>query len=293
MASYSNSTASVSDIRSNVHRTALLRVCIEEAINLGYYSEKTHELQPYIRVSAGKHAYHTESSTTTEAISWNNIFEIPVDELDTLTVKLMDHDDFDKDMMLAGITFEPETYKKWEESDEDLWIKVWEPSISTNPKEESMGKVPILNFTPSLTISDPSSTRVPLIHLKIRYINKESNDQLSAVFTSYFTVYGNSDKHTEYNVNIYRGDGYEWIIRVRYRQLYDLRKELIKEFPELIAVPFPKKTYLGWLSPRRSKFNEGRLEKRRQKLEGFMNHLLKFKYHKKNREVGNLLTMTT
>jgi hypothetical protein len=287
MVCYSTSAGSTSDSKSSSIRASYIRITILECQNLQYYSEKTQELQPYIKVSAGKRSFKTSHKHAKGEATWNTTLEIPVREGNTLKVLLMDHDQFEEDVVLGGVYISPEDYKRWT-SEVDLCLKLWEPSLTMNSPDEFLDRPPLMYYDRRLRVASPRETRVPVIHMRVCYVDREYNEPLSVCFTSFFTVYGSYDQHTEYNVTVFKGDGSDWTIRLRYSQIYKLRKHLIQEYPHLKSIPFPKKNLLGWLSPR-SRFDGKALENRRYKLEFFMNYILKNNFHIRSEQVAKLL----
>ena len=81
-----------------------------------------------------------------------------------------------------------------------------------------------------------------------------------------------------YLVLIKRNDGFEWMVKKRYSDFVDLREKLIKLFPIVENILFPKKKFLkyfSWISNQKYNNYKNSAEDKKFKLQYFLDELLK------------------
>ncbi|CAG9318480.1 unnamed protein product [Blepharisma stoltei] len=273
------STYTTSDSCSEIgfSRFPYVSIKICEARNLQAYSEYSQELKPYIKISKGSHKSQTKSATTSDDVIWNENFEVSGDGFDSLIICLMDHDEFDGDIVLAGLSFPMELLKQWRE-EKVLWVRLIDPKTVQDLAEEDN----ILTFTEDMEIYNPADTQCPILKLEISYFGIESLREISSKIVNSEIIERDGKTYTEYEMVLTRKDGFNWKVNFRYSQLRKVRKNMIKRFPELKELKFPGKTALSFLHLKRSnKFSEERIEQRKQVMEKFLNYTLKCQYQQK------------
>lgn len=81
-----------------------------------------------------------------------------------------------------------------------------------------------------------------------------------------------------YLILIKRNDGFEWMVKKRYSDFVDLREKLIKLFPIVENILFPKKKFLkyfSWISNQKYNNYKNSAEDKKFKLQYFLDELLK------------------
>ena len=255
-----------------------LIVTIVEARNLSYFADRAVELQPFVLISTSKKSMYTEHKATVDSIIWNSLFEIPINEEDFLHLSLSDYGDNDREAALFSIFINYKCYSNWKYKEKDLWIKILDNSCKKT-KRLDMASTPYKIFTSKMITKRPKATRFPCLHIKLRYVDKDTLQKFVLKFELYTTVDVGVRKHIEYYGHITRGDGKTQFVQLRYSQIRKLRDSLIEHFPQLKQLEFPRKSYIMWLFPDICKFNRIILEERKEKLENFLNYFLRqYKY---------------
>lgn len=84
-----------------------------EARNLEPFAENCIQMKSYLKISLGNYYNKTQAIRSNTCVVWKNTFEIPCSGFDPLVVRLMDHDEFDGDIMLAGVSIPIEILKQF------------------------------------------------------------------------------------------------------------------------------------------------------------------------------------
>jgi PX domain/C2 domain len=245
--------------------------------NLETFAENCLELKPYLRFEIGNKINKTKSMIYNRKAAWNTNIEIPCLGFDPLVVKLMDRDDFDSDILLGGVSIPIEILKKITKE------KEWNIKIVTDTDS-------IVNYTEDMD-SDSSNKVDPIISFIICYFGTESLQQLTGTIIAVENVESLAGNYTEYILEVTRKDGLSWNTKFRYSQIKDIRDKMVKVFPELKKVAFPSKTYFSWLGKSQSKLNQKIIQQRKNTIELFLAHLLKYRYQEKFKELKTFIGM--
>jgi len=284
------SSVTTTDFSSEIgfNKFPYLLVKVSEARNLDSFSENCSQFTPYVKISTGSRSYSTSAKNVSNAVHWDETFEISGDSQKPLKCCLMDRDEFGGDIMLAGIAIPRELIKQFIE-ETTLWIKLEQDLNCTDSFEESQIIKPFCN---EIKVEDPDHCSEPIICLKLTYYGLECLKEYNAEITEYESAVKNNELFTQYTVTITRRDGFSWKIKFRYSQLDNIRKILVLQFPELKKLYFPGKTFsLFNLVSLKSQFNEELLQKRKVYMENFLNYVLKYRYHEKSQEFSEFLNM--
>ena len=180
-------------------------------------------------------------------------------------------------------------FEKWKGRSE-IWLRLVaaRESISTN-----------LNFQ-DIAIDVNSSMlgdgkeNCPMLHIGIEFSDSRTLNLITSKIVQHKTVIEGRKSFTIYNVVLVRLDGFRWNVPVRYSQIYDLRIELCKVLPSLRSLPFAGKTYLHWLSficPGYSKFDHGRIQRRKKCMQEFLNVILENLEEVQSEKLASLLKL--
>lgn len=202
----------------------------------------------------------------------------------------MDKDEFDGDIMLAGISIPRELVKQFKE-ETTLWIRLRSFASSPNMTASFEDSNSIKPFSEDMQIQNPDETVEPIICIKVTYYGTECLKEYKVEISEFESAVKNSELFTQYTLTITRRDGYDWKIKFRYSQLDNIRKSLILQFPELKKLCFPKKTYFNFINLLKNQFNDEMIRKRKDEMEKFLNYVIKCRYHERNQEFNDFLHM--
>jgi len=287
------SSVATTDFSSEIgfNKFPYLVVKIPEARNLAYFSENCSQFTPYVKVSVGSRSYSTSAQVVSDAVYWDESFEITGDSQKPLICCLMDRDEFDGDIMLAGLAIPRELIKQFIE-ETTLWIRLRNFTQGLNTTASFEESQAIRPFCDELKVANPEECIEPIICLKLTYYGLDCLKEYNAEITDYESAVKSGELFTQYTLTITRRDGYAWKIKFRYSQLDNIRKSLILQFPELKKLCFPRKTFsLLSIVSLKTQFDEGLLEKRKSEMEKFLNYVLKCRYHERSQEFSEFLQM--
>lgn len=248
-----------------------LIVTLKQAFALNRLEELGSEPKLYVKFFLGGNLRFARAES--QAV-WNSTTVIEGDLNRPLYIMLFDEDDFGTDVLLSAAVLPSAFTRSCVNIGKVINIRLHDiGEFSENEIYEVDPEV----LEPNNYDEDSSSCPDPILQLKVQCVDEHILSRLAVEFGSHSTVRGKIGNHTLYNVLVKRCDGAVWGVSLRFSQLWELRSHLLKLYPELAELPFPKRTILGsvWSSENyNSQLNESRIQQRKNCLEEFLNFLL-------------------
>ncbi len=256
---------------STYSNSSIIHVEILEAKNLTDLAD-TCKIQPYVKLKHLRRSYKTPISTKSDCPCWDSKFDIAVDMNSPLYIFVFDSEKEHGDMILSGLYFPIDTFRKWQGDLAEFWIEL--DPICTTEMTETLEELAV-PFEWSMISRGNSDS--PMIRVRINYSSLNSLACMKVSFDTFRIVMRNSERFTVYNLTVH-SQGASWNAEVRYSQVYRLREELMSMHSRVEKFPFPKRTYWEFLSlicGQLSRFDIETIRARKQGLERFLNYILK------------------
>ncbi|CAG9325829.1 unnamed protein product [Blepharisma stoltei] len=260
-----------------------LSVKVIELRNLESFSENSQEFSPYIKFTRDSYSFKTRPKQTKNSAFYMENFDIQLDGFESLTCCLMDHDEFDGDIVISGVIFSIETLKQWKKG-KQLWIKFSENDLSETFSSLEDGC--LKTFTEDMEEKNPNNSKSPLALLEFTYFGLETSKEIQIEIISHETIIKDGEVFTEYQMLLARKDGMNWKVKFRYSQLREIRSKLIKKFREIKHLRFPSKTFTI-----KRKLKGKVVERRKIEIENFLNCVVRGQYQNHCKEFNEFLNL--
>lgn len=248
-------------------RNPYVSIGIVEAFGLSEISDGS-TASPSVQIQIGNYKVTTSPAKRLhgDRCYWGDTHDIDIQEGQPVVIAL-----YSNNACLACLKVDFSRIENFEEK-HDFWLRLTNQRMSFSHfkwREDS-----------SVIVTDQmignENDLCPRLHLQLRYMDSDTLNHLKVHFESYRTLIGR-ENYTEFNVKVTRQDGVSWKVKLRYSDIYKLRKEIILVLPRLSDIGFVGKTYFHWLScvwPRKSQFDEGLIQSREKCMEEFLNATL-------------------
>lgn len=256
---------------SSYLNSSIIHIEILEAKNLTDLASSC-KIQPYVKLKHLRRSYKTSIGSQPDSPCWDSKFDIAVDMNSPLYIFVFDSDEEHGDMILAGLYFPIDIFRKWQGDLAEFWIEL--DPICTTEMTETLEELAV-PFDWSMI--SRGNSNYPMIRVRINYSDLNSLASMKVSFDTFRIVMRNRERFTVYNLTVY-SQGASWNAEVRYSQVYRLRQELLSMHSQVEKFPFPRRTYWEFLSlicGQFSRFDIQTIRARKQGLERFLNYILK------------------
>jgi hypothetical protein len=261
---------------SSVSRQPYFIIQIEALTGLNYLCEDSLSLMPYVKMHIGNSSAVTRVLPATDSIVFCDAFELALDFAEPITIGVYDKDDFGRDVLLSGHCIPSHMFDMFKCPGRLIRLKLNSEEDDILQSDDHIGHSEARSVRASMIFRPQVFKEQAVLDLHLCLMDVRSLKKIRVTIPDYSTVRTTlGGGYIAYNLNCTRYDGTNWLVKLRYSQLSQLRKTLIRQFPEVAELDFPPETSM-WsklFTSSSQDHDKQFIESRRKQLEHFVNAL--------------------